>query len=240
MKRSLHIIFAALVVLMTFFSCTRAKVIPRRTFVKIYADMFLADEWIKDNPDKRRQIDTSLVYEAIFESYGYTTDDYLKSVEHYMTDTERYARMLKKAGDLLDEKGTSLRRKEEAIRLRDERLLEIGKRRAEMMSKFSPDSVWKGGFKVQVDSYFEVFFVNRSDTVYHGPAFTIDTVAVDSTLIDSLKVDSLKVDSLKVDSLKIDPPKEDSVKANPVRIKDTSAIIRERRMNNPKFTEIKK
>ena len=213
MKRALHILFAALVVAVTLLSCTRGRVIPRGTFVKIYADMFLADEWVKDNPSMRRQVDTSLIYEAIFESYGYTTDDYLKSVEHYMTDTERYARMLKKAADRLKEKGGSLRRQDESIRLRDERLKEIGRRREIMMRRFSPDSVWRGGYLLQVDSNLEVFFVRRpSDTVYHGPGFTIDTVAVDSTALDSLKIDSLKVDTVKVDTVKVDTIKIDSVR----------------------------
>ena len=214
---------------MLLFSCSRAKVIPRRTFVKIYADMFLADEWVKDNPSARRQVDTSLLYEPIFESYGYTTDDYLKSVEHYMGDTERYARMLKKAGDILDAKGNSIRRLEESINLRDERLREIGKRREKMMAKFSPDSVWKGGYLVQVDSNLEVFFVRRpSDTVFTGPGFIIDTVAVDSLRLDSLKVDSLKVDSLKVDSLKVD-----SLKAEPVKVdsQKTEKPLNGRHMN---------
>ena len=212
MKRSLHIVFAVLAAGMLLFSCSRAKVIPRRTFIKIYADMFLADEWVKDNPSARRQVDTSLLYEPIFESYGYTTDDYLKSVEHYMGDTERYARMLKKAADLLGAKSNSIRRLEESITLHDERLREIGKRREQMMLRFSPDSVWRGGNLVQVDSNLEVFFVRRpSDTIYTGPGFVIDTAAVDSLMIDSLKVDSLKVDSLKVDSLKIDSPRVDTL-----------------------------
>ena len=212
MKRSLHIVFAVLAAGMLLFSCSRAKVIPRRTFVKIYADMFLADEWVKDNPSARRQVDTSLLYEPIFESYGYMTDDYLKSVEHYMGDTERYARMLKKAADLLGAKCNSLRRLEESITLHDERLREIGKRREQMMLRFSPDSVWRGGNLVQVDSNLEIFFVRRpSDTIYTGPGFVIDTAAVDSLMIDSLKVDSLKVDSLKVDSLKIESPRVDTL-----------------------------
>ena len=178
--------------------------------------MFLADEWVKDNPAVRRQVDTSLIYEPIFNAYGYTTDDYLKSVEHYMGDTERYARMLKKAGDILDTKGNSIRRLEESINLRDERLREIGKRREKMMARFSPDSVWKGGNLVQVDSNLEVFFIRiPSDTIYRGPGFIIDTVDVDSLKLDTLKVDSLVVDSVKVDSAKVDPPKVDSVKVEP-------------------------
>ena len=213
MRRGLHIFVAILAAGVLIVSCSRAKVIPRRTFVKIYADMFLADEWVKDNPGLRRQVDTSLIYEPIFNAYGYTTDDYLKSVEHYMGDTERYARMLKKAGDILDAKGNSIRRLEESINLRDERLREIGRRREQMMAKFSPDSVWKGGYLVQVDSNLEVFFIRRpSDTIFIGPGFIIDTVAVDSLKLDSLKVDSLKVDSLKVDSLKAESVKVDSQK----------------------------
>ena len=224
---------------MLLFSCSRAKVIPRRTFIKIYADMFLADEWVKDNPAVRRQVDTSLIYEPIFNAYGYTTDDYLKSVEHYMGDTERYARMLKKAGDILDSKGNSIRRLEESINLRDERLREIGKRRAKMMARFSPDSVWKGGNLVQVDSNLEVFFIRiPSDTIYRGPGFIIDTVDVDSLKLDSLKVDSLEVDSLVVDSPKVDSLKTDTVKVDPKKVETKKTdSVRTRRIFGMRIAE---
>ena len=194
MRRPSHIVLAVMAATLLLAGCSRAKVIPRKTFSQIYADMLLADQWVKDNPSYRRSLDTSLVYERIFESYGYTTDDYKKSVAHYMNDTERYGRMLKKAGDILGEKSARLKREDEAEKLHDERLKVIGERRKAMFLKFSPDSAWKGGAVAAVDSNLEIFLVRRPcDTIYDGPAFTIDTVAVDSVAIDSLVVDSLEV-----------------------------------------------
>ena len=234
MKRSLHIILAVLAVAMTLFSCSRAKVIPRRTFVKIYADMFLADEWIKDNPDKRRQIDTSLVYEAIFESYGYTTDDYLKSVEHYMTDTERYARMLKKAGDILDQRGTAIRITEEHINKSGEHLKVARDVCEERFLSFSPDSLIKGKDWRRMDSSLRRrFFFAMPDTVGYCQIFFKDTVAVDSSAVDSVKMDSVKVDSVKVDTVKGDVPKPSG------KITDTVAVMKEP-VRNKQIAEIKK
>ena len=205
MKRGLHTILAVLVAVTALFSCTRGRVIPRSTFVKIYADMFLADEWIKDNPDKRRQVDTSLVYEAIFESYGYTTDDYLKSVEHYMTDTERYSRMLKKAGDILERKGKAIRIKEEHLNKSGEHLKVARDVCEERFLSFSPDSLIRGKDWRRMDSSLRRrFFYEVPDTVGYCQLFFKDTVAVDSTAVDSVKIDSVKIDTVKVDTVKTD------------------------------------
>lgn len=78
-----------------------SRIIPEDDFVKIYADMFLADEWMRNHSELRTQTDTMLVYEPIFASYGYTTEDYWASVDHYLEDPKSYGKILGRSADLL-------------------------------------------------------------------------------------------------------------------------------------------
>ena len=88
-------IFAALVLLLLLSSCHRgARRIPRSKMVDIYGEMFLQDEAVRANPEIRKEADTVLVYEGIFEKYGYNTDDYLYSVEYYLRDPDRMAKIM--------------------------------------------------------------------------------------------------------------------------------------------------
>lgn len=75
----------------------RAKVISREDMVDIYADMLIADQWLSDQGSSYlRKSDTTMFYEPIFNSYGYTTEDFRNSVYHYLDDPERYSKLLKK------------------------------------------------------------------------------------------------------------------------------------------------
>lgn len=85
-------------------SCSEGgKVIPRSKLAKIYADMFVVDAWLTTAPyENRMAADSTSVYEPIFNSYGYTTEDYLASVSHYLMDPDRFSRILKKSSHILD------------------------------------------------------------------------------------------------------------------------------------------
>lgn len=56
--------------------------------------MLLADAWLQEAPDARRQADTSAFYEPIFRKYGYTTLDYDRSVFKYLRDPEKFSKIL--------------------------------------------------------------------------------------------------------------------------------------------------
>ena len=101
-RRVLHIL-AAFGAIFLLFGCSKeGKVIPRSDMVKIYADMFLADGWLQDHRELSKSADTVLFYETVFRKYGYTTKDYIVSVNHYLKDPVRYSRMLKKTKENLD------------------------------------------------------------------------------------------------------------------------------------------
>lgn len=101
MKKILRVAFPLLV--FAFMSCEReGEVIPVRKMEKIYREMFLADQWLEENPDKRDIADTTWFYEPIFEKYGVSLADYQKSVDHYLNDPKRYAEMLGRVVDGLN------------------------------------------------------------------------------------------------------------------------------------------
>lgn len=99
---------------MTFSCSDGGKVIPRKKMVSIYADMFVADQWLNQNYKAERVADTSFVYEAIFEKYGYDSEDYRASVDYYIQDPDRFARILRQTvlelEDRMDEQKAELRK----------------------------------------------------------------------------------------------------------------------------------
>lgn len=97
------------------FSCSGGgKVIPKKKMVRIYADMFVADQWLNQNYKAERVADTSFVYEAIFEKYGYDSEDYRASVDYYIQDPDRFARILRQTvlelENRMDEQRAELRK----------------------------------------------------------------------------------------------------------------------------------
>ena len=88
MRKLLHIVVLLAVVAV---SCRGPRVIPKDDLTDIYYDMFLLDQQIREDNDLRKQADTTLVYEAVFNKYGYDTDDYLYSLKYYLRDPEHFA-----------------------------------------------------------------------------------------------------------------------------------------------------
>lgn len=74
-----------------------------------------------DNAGKRQLPDTTLYYEPVFNKYGYTTDDYLHSVDYYISDPERFSRILDKSVKILEEKQAEIEvEREQEIMLNDD------------------------------------------------------------------------------------------------------------------------
>lgn len=95
-------------------SCSKGgKVIPASKMADIYADMFLADQWISSRYSERRKADTTLFYAPIFEKYGYTTEDYDASVKYYVSKPDDYSKILKTAALKLDRKAKYLQKVED-------------------------------------------------------------------------------------------------------------------------------
>jgi hypothetical protein len=112
MKKTLKMVLLAAVIAVAVASCSdRPKVIPARKMEKIYREMFMADQWIIKNPEKKRKADTTWLYVPIFEKYGYSVEDYRHSVDHYLNDPKRYAEMLERVRKSLAKEYGPLNRK---------------------------------------------------------------------------------------------------------------------------------
>ena len=95
------------------FGCGRARTIPEGKLAAIYADMFLADQWISAHHGQRFVADTSQVYEPILARYGYTAADYRKTVGKYMSDPEKFSKVMEAAESKLQKYSSLLERQEE-------------------------------------------------------------------------------------------------------------------------------
>lgn len=97
----LHIVCIAAVMCLS--ACgSKTRIIPRSEMVDIYADMYIADQWVSKDFDEFKRADTLLFYEPIFNRYGYTTDDFRESMYHYLSDPRRFARILQRTATKLE------------------------------------------------------------------------------------------------------------------------------------------
>ncbi len=86
-------------------SCHRGpERIPRSDMEEIMMQVLLQDQYVKQHSENRRQYDTVLVYEGIFEDFGYDTDDFLASLEYYLEDPSRMAKIMESVESRLNKK----------------------------------------------------------------------------------------------------------------------------------------
>ena len=148
MKRFLHIVLVLLLAV----ACRGPRVIPKDTMTDIYTDMFLADQMVRDADIPRAQMDTMLLYEAVFEKYGYDTEDYLYSLRFYLKDPERFGKVFENVAKRLEGEVEALKK---IVELRN-RL--ASKRDADyplvdsLLSPFSKESVFVGLARVERDT----------------------------------------------------------------------------------------
>ena len=171
--------------------------------VDIYAEMFLTDQWLRDNQDVKKTADTLLVYEPIFNRYGYTTDDYLKTVEHYMREPDKYAKILKNTAKKLEKKEKEIQKTIDAIERASRLHLSPIHASDTLLRRFKPDSFYLGRPSVRANRYFEIILSDQDrDTLFDGPRLIIktDSAAVDSVAVDSLNVPIASPDTSGVQS----------------------------------------
>lgn len=171
-------------------SCRRGRIIRASVLSDIYAEMFLADQWINDNSQFKNKADTSGFYEAIFRKHGYSLKDYDASVNHYLREPEKYSKILENAAGKLRSTQKSLEEFEKTIEKQNRILAGLGELH---LPVFSVDSIAR-------------------DTALLW-ALARDTIRRDSLCCDSLVRDSLLRDSLIRDSLVRDSIRRDSLRA---------------------------
>jgi len=98
--------------------------ISRENMEDIMYQVMLQDQQIKYDHTLRAQADTCLVYEAIFEEYGYDTDDFLYSLEYYLAEPAKFEKIMERVGDRLDKEVSEVREQVRQMQWRD-RLMRI-------------------------------------------------------------------------------------------------------------------
>ena len=213
MKRFLHIVLVLLVAV----ACRGPRVIPKDTMTDIYTDMFLADQMVRDADIPRAQMDTMLLYEAVFEKYGYDTEDYLYSLRFYLKDPERFGKVFENVAKRLEGEVDALKK---IVELRN-RI--ASKRDADyplvdsLLAPFSKESVFFGLARVE------------RDTSRYPAWFRLAAVHEDTLMVS---VDSLAALRGR-DSLSKEKPSPEADLAEPVRKpelkKDRKEKLRPRR-----------
>jgi hypothetical protein len=213
MKRFLHIVLVLLVAV----ACRGPRVIPKDTMTDIYTDMFLADQMVRDADIPRAQMDTMLLYEAVFEKYGYDTEDYLYSLRFYLKDPERFGKVFENVAKRLEGEVEALKK---IVELRN-RI--ASKRDADyplvdsLLAPFSKESVFVGLARVE------------RDTSRYPAWFRLAAVHEDTLMVS---VDSLAALRGR-DSLSKEKPSPEADLAEPVRKpelkKDRKEKLRPRR-----------
>lgn len=205
MRACRHILRLVLLMALVSSCSGRPRIIPPNTLASIYADMFLADQWLSDHSSESKRADTSLFYDPVFSRYGYTFEDYDASVKHYLKDPERFAKIFKKASEKLTAGRDLYRRKLEALELARELEASL---KGFTAKNFDADTLlWRTPLK---DSLLRDLFVR-------------DSLIRDSLIRDSLVRDSLVRDSLARDSVarevKVSVRKDAILQLSPRKIK---------------------
>lgn len=167
-------------------SCSKGpEVIPKRQMEKIYHEMFLADQWLIDNPDKRSMADTTWFYAPIFEKYGYDIEDYRASVDFYLSDPKRYAEMVGRVVKGFRDESAAIQRnidQQEKIRHRADSIAMAMKAYRQEDIPFYGDIFYVNSMTDRIDIrknkkgvYYPVPVVE--DTVFHGPELIIRDTA---------------------------------------------------------------
>ena len=193
MKRFCHIVLLLAVVAVA--SCRGPRVIPRAKLVDIYCDMFMADQQVRADRTSPEAMDSLLVYEAVFEKYGYDTDDYFHSLRYYLKDPERFAKVFEEVATRLQGQANAL---DPIIQHQDWVAQRMGAKRPQIdsiLAPFSKDSMYVGLARVARDSsrypaWFRLVGV-RKDTLM-TPA---DTVKVPVDTLEA-QVDTVQVEEI--------------------------------------------
>ena len=163
---------------------------------KIYAEMLVMDQWTLSESGLRNIADTSLVYEPIFQKYGYDTEDYRKSVEHYMKDPERFSRILRTTAEILDD------------RIREIKELKRAYLRQEEIARFVTDFNIGEFYPYLSDEPYVHYYDSLSVVADSSSVYRMVPIERADTLYDLLRMivpaDSLVADTLSVEKEKVE------------------------------------
>lgn len=74
---------AIAITLLLLTSCGNS-LIPRGKLSRIVADIYLSDKFVNNTAEMVSKADSTMLYEPILNSYGYTSDDFIRTIEYYV------------------------------------------------------------------------------------------------------------------------------------------------------------
>jgi hypothetical protein len=197
-KRILHIVLALVVAA----ACQGPRVIPKDTLTDIYEEMFLADQLVRERGIPSVQLDTLLVYEAVFNKYGYNTDDYQYSVRHYLKDPERFSKVFEEVARRLDEHVKSLDRQIEYEQQLANKRAETHPLLDSILAPFSKDAIFLGMARVERDT-------SRYPAWFRLVAVQEDTLMLSVDSLAARKARQARLDSLIIKPLTVEEADEE-------------------------------
>lgn len=169
-------LLSAIVMMMVACGSKQGKIIPRGRFAQLYASLFKADAWLESHSDYRSKADTTNFYLPILESYGYTAEDYRRSLDHYLEDPYRFAKIIEESRKILEKEVDKLQLVVDAEN-NLENYIRKGKYAARDQVMFDT-LIARAGFTDRVDISMDeygryVFNKVYEDTSFFGPRLII-------------------------------------------------------------------
>lgn len=196
MKRFLQI-FLIIFVLAASVACEhKPKVLKPKKMSEIYADLFIADSWLRDNQDKRRKADTTLFLDPIFEDHKVDYKDFYVSIEYYTAHPEEYSDILTGAIDIIQERYEVISALSEQYNLAEEVRKKLPKYHiinfgADSMKALGDRAFWHPDSLSVVDSIPQLDTLVRKDTL----ALTaLDTLKASDKPLKPRNLDMVKAD----------------------------------------------
>lgn len=196
MKRFLQI-FLIIFVLAASVACEhKPKVLKPKKMSEIYADLFIADSWLRDNQDKRRKADTTLFLDPIFEDHKVDYKDFYVSIEYYTAHPEEYSDILTGAIDIIQERYEIISVLSEQYNLAEEVRKKLPKYHiinfgADSMKALGDRAFWHPDSLSVVDSIPQLDTLVRKDTL----ALTaLDTLKASDKPLKPRNPDMVKAD----------------------------------------------
>lgn len=79
----MRLLKAIILSIIIFTSCGEDK-IPKQKMSKIIAEIYITDRYINSNYELVRAMDSSFLYEPIFKKYGYSTKEFMNTIDYYV------------------------------------------------------------------------------------------------------------------------------------------------------------
>lgn len=132
-----------LVIMLLLSGCSHKGVIPPGKMSKILHDMYVLDAQIEYARDYSNMADTTSVYGALFDEYGYSVEDFNRSLDYYLHHPVKFKEIFKVTFDRFESEEKSMEArmgtKEEELPVPDEPAARTPRGRRNRQELSSPD-----------------------------------------------------------------------------------------------------